>query len=52
MLTNQLNEKKAYYERLQNEAVSLRHDLEKSNKEFSHYQKLEGSKKILDEIFA
>lgn len=50
MLTNQLSEKKAYHERLQNEAISLRHDLEKSNKEFFHYQKLEGSKKILDEI--
>lgn len=49
MLTNQLSEKEDYYERLQNEVVSLRHDLENSNKELSQYQNLEGSTKTLDE---
>jgi len=50
MLNYQLSKKEAYYERLQTKVVSLRHGLEKSNKELSQYQKLEGSTKALDEM--
>jgi len=49
MLTNNLNEREAYCERLQVEVVSLRHDLEKKNKYFYQYRKLEESIKDLDE---
>lgn len=51
MLTNQLNNREAHFERLQDEVLLLRHDLEKGSKELFQYKNLEKSRKTLDEMF-
>ena len=48
-LTHQLSIKEAFYKRQHLEVVSLRHDLENSNKELSQYQKLEAVMKPAQE---